>query len=233
MILPAEIWAIYERYLAVFPLWKMPAGELAEERARQWTIGLAEQINFEFPAGDTHGIYGCKRADSGRPVSKDSIALLERRNPNQMLEEQKILGWDMLSGAGSGSPQRLAHPPDSIDISDQVFIPVRGEDHIGGAEPGPTPPQPEPPPVIAYREDWSVEFGTGCNHAQDELVAGGKPRSIDGGMISVHSSRAAWDVYVGGLPWHNVVENGVVVKQGSYEKHLNDYRREYGLPALP
>jgi hypothetical protein len=41
-------------------------------------------------------------------------------------------------------------------------------------------------------------------------------------MISVMSSRAAWDHYVDGLDW-----------QESFTKHVNEYRAQYGLPPVP
>ena len=69
---------------------------------------------------------------------------------------------------------------------------------------------------IPYNEAYSVQFGEACNDVYSES---GKP--FDAGMIPVHSQRAAWDYYVGGMPWEQ-----------SYTKHLNAFRAEYGLPPV-
>lgn len=70
--------------------------------------------------------------------------------------------------------------------------------------------------MIPYDENKSVEFGTECNKVYEEC---GKPK--DPGMVSVHSSRAAWDYYVGGMTWPD-----------SLKKHVNEFRAVYGLPAV-
>lgn len=205
MKLPTAVLVTRDRYVAAFPLWTMPAGAAAEERARTWTLGLIAQIVFEFPGSD----YGSKRADASRPLSKDGIA--------QQLGPQ-LLVWDLLSGAGTGQPT-LTKNPDAEDITGQIFEIVIGRDVIGGGvpEPGPTPPQ---PPVngnqIPYDESKSIQFGLGCNEVYKESHA-----AVDPGMISVHSQRAAWDYYVGGLSWPD-----------SYDKHINEFRAVYGLSPV-
>lgn len=202
MFLPPDVLLTRSRYIAVYPLWTMPAGPEAEDRARKWTIGLAEQIAFEHPGQG----YGCKRADPGRPISKDAIA--------QAQVDGRLVAWDMLSGAGTGSPVLVQHP-EAMDITGQVFVTVPPVDHLsnGGT---PTPPDPEPAPVIPYDEGKSIEFGMACNDVYREAHAAQDP-----GMISVHSSRAAWDYYVGGLEW-----------PASKQKHINELRAVYGLPPL-
>lgn len=70
--------------------------------------------------------------------------------------------------------------------------------------------------VIPYDEAKSVEFGLACNDVYNE--SGATP---DPGMVSVHSSRAAWDFYVGGMSWPD-----------SKRKHVNEFRAEYGLPPV-
>jgi len=75
---------------------------------------------------------------------------------------------------------------------------------------------------IPYNEALSVEFGLGVNQANTDYRAiHGIDIPYDPGMISVHSERAAWDYYVGGLTWEQ-----------SKVKHLNDYRDVYGLPHI-
>jgi hypothetical protein len=71
-------------------------------------------------------------------------------------------------------------------------------------------------PMIPYDEGKSIEFGLACN---DVYTESGAP--FDPGMVAVHSSRAAWDYYVGGLAWED-----------SKKKHLNNFRAVYGLPPI-
>lgn len=87
-----------------------------------------------------------------------------------------------------------------------------------GTTPGEPPPVTPPPAtaVIPYNEAYAVQFGEGCNDVYLESGA-----TFDPGMISVHSQRAAYDYYVGGMRW-----------DASYKKHLNAFRHEYGLPPL-
>lgn len=80
-------------------------------------------------------------------------------------------------------------------------------------QPGPTPP---PSNQIPYNESYAIEFGQACNQV---YLESGAP--IDPGMISVQSSRAAWDYYVGGLAWPE-----------SKHKHVNELRAVYGLPPV-
>jgi hypothetical protein len=70
--------------------------------------------------------------------------------------------------------------------------------------------------MIPYDEAKSVEFGQECNKVYEESGAAKDP-----GMVSVHSSRAAWDYYVGGMSWED-----------SKKKHVNEFRAEYGLPPI-
>jgi hypothetical protein len=79
--------------------------------------------------------------------------------------------------------------------------------------------------VISYDENKSIEFGVGINEANAEFKQiHGTDIPYDPGMISVHSERAAWDYYVGGLPWDG--------PNGSKIKHLNEYRDVYSLPHV-
>jgi len=195
--------AVRDRYVTAFPLWDMPPGPAAEERARTWTLGLCNQLAHDLPGQN----YGAKRADANRPISKDAVA---QKQPNGAL-----FSWDMLSGAGDGSPE-LVQNPDSEDITGQVFVQVEGVDIIAGeGHPAPTPPpSAEVPP---YNESYSVQFGNGCNDVYKEV-----PKTpIDPGMISVHSQRAAWDYYSGAMSWDD-----------SYKKHINEFRAEYGLKPV-
>jgi hypothetical protein len=201
--LPAAVLATRDRYVARFPMWTMPGGLAAENKARSWNIGLAKQIAYEHPGQN----YGTKRAAKDRPVSKDAIA---------QQQGATLLCWDMLSGAGDGSPTVNANP-DSQDITGQEFEYVEPFDVIAAGGP---PPVEESgggsASVPPYNEDYAIEFGKGCNGVYNESGA-----PMDPGMISVHSARAAWDYYSGTLPWPD-----------SYKKHLNEFRAVYGLPPV-
>src|SRR6187399_2699112 len=117
MKLPAEMLDTRGRYLVAFPLWSMPAGPAAEDRARQWTLGLVAQVCYEH-----HGMgYGSKRASPDRPISKDGLA---------QQSGAKLFVWDMLSGAGTGTPS-LTNNPDGEDITGQIFEHVEPRDVIG------------------------------------------------------------------------------------------------------
>ena len=145
MQLPVGVHNIVAEFVAKYQLWSMPSGPEAEERARQWSTWLAEQLAFEFP----HDGWGKKRADPGRPVSKDAIA--RQVGP-------QLLAWDMLTGAGTGAPA-LVPNPDSQDITGQVFVPVTPTNHLGSRVPpsppidGPVPsPIPTPPMLCRAQE---------------------------------------------------------------------------------
>ena len=121
MKLPADVLDTRDRYVVAFPLWSMPPGPAAEERARTWTLGLCSQVAYEHPGEG----YGSKRADQNRPISKDALA--------RQKDDGTLLMWDMLSGAGDGSPTLVEHP-DSQDVTGQVFVEVDAYDVIAGDE---------------------------------------------------------------------------------------------------
>jgi hypothetical protein len=72
--------------------------------------------------------WGWKRADPGRPPSKDAIA-------NNKLQPGHLLGWDCFDGATRQPAQR-----DSEMIDGQVFMEMQGVDHLAGVV------IPNPPP---------------------------------------------------------------------------------------
>lgn len=78
--------------------------------------------------------WGWKRADPGRPLSKDSIA-------NNLIEPGHVLAWDCFDGT-----TRLPVQRDSIQIDDQVFVDVVGFDHLNGVVLPKIKPQPPSSP---------------------------------------------------------------------------------------
>lgn len=150
MQLPAEVKAIRARYIATFPVPQGEPGEAFEESARQWSIRFAEQVAFE-----QGPLWGMKRADPNRPISKDTLSLYGN--------DGAIIIWDLLMGTGTGKP-RLVDDPHGHEITGQVFVPVTPTNHLGTA-PVPEKPKPELPPadlgpVIAYLSKIETKLDT-------------------------------------------------------------------------
>jgi hypothetical protein len=139
MTLPVEVKMIRTRYLARFPVPQIQPGEsitVFEARTRVWSVRFAEQVAYELPGQG----WGVKRADPTRPISKDTIA---------QQQGAVLLAWDLLLGAGTGSPS-LIPDPDSQDVTGQYYE-VRPEyfsprDHLSSGSPVPPDP-PVPPPL--------------------------------------------------------------------------------------
>ena len=117
MQLPAEVKDIRARYVAKFPVPQGEPGEAFEESARQWSIRFAEQVAY-----DLGPLWGMKRADPNRPISKDTLSLYG--------EDGAIIIWDLLMGTGTGKP-RLVDDPQGHEITGQVFVPVTPTNHLG------------------------------------------------------------------------------------------------------
>ena len=131
MRLSPEVRAVIDRFVSQRPVPQGEPGPEFEEKARQWSTAIAEQLAFERPQDG----FGKKRADPGRPISKDAIA--------RQLGD-RLLAWDMLTGAGTGHPTLVADP-DSMDITGQVFVPVTPRNHVGAAAPSQPSPPSQPP----------------------------------------------------------------------------------------
>jgi hypothetical protein len=140
MILPDRIFAVVSAIHARNAA--LASGDDDQRRSLQKMI--VETVVNRFPGEG----WGWKRADPGRPLSKDTIA-------NNRMDPPHILAWDCFDGA-----TRLPVQRDSILIDDQVFVDVVGFDHLG---PGPTPrpdppPQPHPMPSPGGRAVSAEEF---------------------------------------------------------------------------
>jgi len=102
----------------------------SEDDRRTLTLMMAQQARLDLGAA-----YGTKRADPGRPPSKDAIAY-------QDVVNDKLYAWDWQNGS-TREPQ--LHAGDTAgDITGQVFIVVSPVDHLGGEIPTPMPPTPGP-----------------------------------------------------------------------------------------
>lgn len=123
------------RYVAKFPVPHGEPGPAIEEQVRQWTKGAIEQVVFEHP---TDG-FGWKRADGGRPPSKDGMA-------NMKMDAGRLLNFDLVTGAGTGNGSFVGASSNGEDITGQVFMPLDGVDHLNGDRipVPPVPPTPQP-----------------------------------------------------------------------------------------
>jgi hypothetical protein len=110
-----------------------------DDQRRQLVMLIAQQIAFEFGLS-----WGTKRADPGRPLSKDAIAYSVVYSGTGTL-----LAWDLFNGA-----TRVPFDnPSSIDITGQMFVPVQPVNHLGDVTVPDVPPvvPPTPPPAIDFQ----------------------------------------------------------------------------------
>jgi hypothetical protein len=136
MKLDPRVRALLIQFAAKFPVPQTPGGgEAHEERARQWSIRFCEQVAFSLPDED----YGTKRADSGRPISKDTIS---------QQRDGEMVTWDLLVGTGTGEPSLNLDPHGEVTTG-QVFVPVDAVNHLGGTVPEQPPEQPPTQPPAA------------------------------------------------------------------------------------
>jgi hypothetical protein len=101
----------------------LPLDNWTDENRRTWVMQVIEQVVFQFPDGG----WGAKRADPGRPLSKDAIAL--RRDGH-------LWAFDLVNG----STRRVNDNVTGEQIDGQVFVPVTGKNHLGLTAPDPTSP---------------------------------------------------------------------------------------------
>ena len=186
--------ALHERHRA------LSAG--TDDQRRQLARMIAEQARFEL--GPT---WGSKRADAGRPPSKDAVA---QRQP-----DGKLLGWDLFNGA-----TREPHAnPSSIDISGQVFIDVSpGVDHLGAVFadlPSEPPPPPPPPPPSAGKYPYPDELTWWAQFEREQAALYVRAGRAQG--PSFWSARAAYDIGTGMEP------------EKAKAKHLADLAKALGL----
>ena len=134
MIWPTRVQAIVNALAELLPelVFQMVDGERVsapDESRRQLTGMVAAQCAFEQVGGFR---WGTKRADPGRPLSADTIAI-----------DTPFVGWDFQLPAG-----QIAQWPESIDLTGQVFVPVEPVNHLS-VPPFLPVPEPTPPPTDA------------------------------------------------------------------------------------
>jgi hypothetical protein len=125
-------------FAAKFPVPRtIGGGEAHEQRCREWSIAFCEQVAYSRPGRG----YGTKRADSGRPISKDTIS-------QQFAGD--MVSWDLLIGTGTGEPALNLDPHGELTTG-QVFEAVEAVNHLGAV----VPPV-EPPPVVEPPPDGAI-----------------------------------------------------------------------------
>lgn len=169
--LPDKVIATLDKFFAANPL---PIGE---DKIREVVIDADEQVAFEHPKEG----WGTKRADKGRPVSKDSLS---------RLTGGKLFIWDLVSGAGTNSPTLVYKTAQSQDVTGQVYIgpgdPLDGgavftpQNHLNGTVPTPIPPTPIPPttdckPVVPSQDVVRDSLNLLRNFCQTYEFNGTKP----------------------------------------------------------
>ncbi len=150
MKLPDSVKAVRDAYVKKFPVPHIPPAtpDTIDDALREWAIRLAQQVRF----ATKDPKWGTKRADPGRPISKDSIAFLDGTVLHM---------WDLLKGASAGNGE-INDDPDSLDVpiyplpNGQTFVPVDPLDSLGS-----TPP---PPPAGTPLADY-IAFG----HRLDQI----------------------------------------------------------------
>lgn len=119
-------------------LWSRDLAEGDDDARRALTRLIAEQVAFELGPQ-----WGTKRADPGRPPSKDAVAYqLVAVRDGQVVGTTGLLAWDWQNGT-----TREVNPAGEMqDITGQVFIPVAPTNHLGESGAPPEVPPPVTPP---------------------------------------------------------------------------------------
>lgn len=153
MQLPTQILKIRDRFVARFPVpqraVEFESQDQFEGRCRQWSWDLAETIVFE--TGDAH--WGVKKSSEHNPQSKDALA-----NWSGLLPA-RLVSFDMLLAVGTGNPS-LVESPGGVDITGQVFIPVKPVNHLGVPDTVPAPTPTTPTPVVGGGAQLDAQLAT-------------------------------------------------------------------------
>lgn len=103
-----------------------------DDQRRDFTLRAAQQLAFSISRE-----WGTKRADPGRPPSKDSVA---------MVVNGQLCAADIINGS-----TREMQFPDLEPIPGQVFIEVGPVDHLGAGHQEPEQPNTPPPAALESR----------------------------------------------------------------------------------
>jgi hypothetical protein len=183
--------ACLDTFAAVFGL---PA--LDSTAARTWTWNLAEQFAHSFPGEG----WGTKQADPGRPQSTDCICT-----------QVPFTGYDVIISQGSPT-QTLAHYPEPINLTGQIYLAVNPVDHLGGAGPaGGTYPYPDELTAGQAYQDRVKATYTEAGRAFPDPA---DPNAFRHFMRYGYSS-------------HEMPEPDAA------DKHIAELRSDLGLPAAP
>lgn len=106
-----------------------------DDARRAFALKVAEQVAFNLGPS-----YGTKRADPGRPPSKDALA---------KQADGRLFSWDIVNG----DTRELQLDGPAEDITGQVFIPVQPFDHLAGDNGDPGDENDTPPPNDELRAE--------------------------------------------------------------------------------
>lgn len=122
-----------------------------DDDRRSLTQKIAEQVAYELGPR-----WGQKRADPGRPLSKDTLAF----NGDDQLH-----GWDLFNGTTREANQ-FPDEINPVEMKEQVFVLVTPTNHLGAPS---APSAPPAPPVPQAPAPQTCQF-TPCDCGPD-LVA--------------------------------------------------------------
>lgn len=178
MTWPPRVQMILNTLAALHPTWVADDTGPAPTPRFKFNTLFVEQVRYELgPA------YGFKRADPGRPISSESLA---------MATEFKLLAWAW-ENQHNGQVEQF---PESEDITGQVFVEATPVNHLGGAPPV-EPPAPSAPAAGPYWGDAvsRAAFGQLIVLLLGDYARAGNP--IDDG-IGVWLGRTMYDVMTRG-----------------------------------
>jgi hypothetical protein len=133
-----------------------------DDQRRRLTSKIAETVRFTLGPS-----WGWKSAGSGRPPSKDAIAVMQGAS---------LLGFDLFNG---GTREPNDHP-ESEDITGQQFIAVPPVNHLADTAPGPTPtPTPAPTGVTRAELETAISDAKQALRVEFEVELGAITDRID------------------------------------------------------
>ena len=121
MIWSARVQDILNALAAQHPTWVSDDTGSAPTRRFQLNEMFVQQVAFEQGPN-----YGLKRADPGRPISSETLALRSGR---------RLYAWAW-DNKHDGTVEQF---PEAEDITGQVFVPVEPVNHLGVSDTTPAP----------------------------------------------------------------------------------------------
>lgn len=201
---PQALWVQYRHDIEPTFL-NEPAGDAKDDKARAYVKGFAEQVVYS--TGDSN--FGIKRADPGRPFSKDLLPYY--------VSASVLVGWDLFSGVGENVTKPVENPG-LQDISGQSFYHVSAVNHLGGTSgPGvPTDPTVPVSPGVGGPSEVIFTAQEGDQLRYLTVEDGGGDQGDGRGRFN--ATRTQTDIDQFGTGWQTILveafEDGVSLKLG-------------------